>query len=141
MSQILNWKGLHKEAAEVATAYLRKTQLGQVPSRREIATANETVEQTLPAQALEGNMPLAATPNTNHIDYLLAHPETATDFDAKFGIGSSDKFLELQKNIERETAQKQTDARRAKYLAGPSMMQDWGPIHQQLLENQIIKNR
>ncbi|SFO77962.1 hypothetical protein SAMN04488056_112170 [Cohaesibacter marisflavi] len=140
MSQILNWKGLRKEAAEVATAYLRKTQLGQVPSRREIAAANETVEQSLPAQALEGNMPLAATPNTNHIDYLLAHPETATDFDAKFGTGSSDKFLELQKNIERETAQKQTDARRAEYLAGPSMMQGWGPIHQQLLENQIIKN-
>lgn len=40
-----------------------------------------------------GASPAAAAPPQDHINYLMQHPESAASFDAKYGQGASDQYL------------------------------------------------
>lgn len=55
----------------------------------------------LPATGMDAPAPPqpAATPAPSHVAYLQAHPETAGDFDAKYGQGASSQFLKPQQPI------------------------------------------
>ena len=50
---------------------------------------------------------LPLEPKPEHIDYLLANPSTASQFDAKYGEGASLKYLPTKK--QEETLQEQKD--------------------------------
>ena len=49
---------------------------------------------------------LPLEPKPEHIDYLLANPSTASQFDAKYGEGASLKYLPTQKQEENLQEQK-----------------------------------
>lgn len=64
-------------------------QLGLAP-----ATANATADNGTPApQAGTATAQPAATPQPQHVAYLLQHPELAQQFDQKFGPGAAERIL------------------------------------------------
>ena len=106
MTQILHWKGLHKEVAGAVTGYLRNTKLGQKPSRIEAQSQGQKLNAITSEQAMNGGFDAVqwkATPNYKQIDLLLANPDLGNRFDDKFGSGASEFYFNAQEQSRRRT--------------------------------------
>ena len=100
MTQILHWKGLHKEAATVATSMLRQVKLGERPSRLVAKSFDQKMGALETETAMDGGFETIkwkASPNNSQINHLLANPDLADQFDDKFGSGASDFYFKAQR--------------------------------------------
>ena len=106
MTQILHWKGLHKEAATVATSMLRQVKLGERPSRLVAKTSDQKMGALETETAMDGGFETIkwkASPNNSQINHLLANPDLADQFDDKFGSGASDFYFKAQERSKQQT--------------------------------------
>ncbi|SFP13276.1 hypothetical protein SAMN04488056_12336 [Cohaesibacter marisflavi] len=106
MTQILHWKGLHKEAATVATSMLRQTKLGERQSRLDAKSSDQKMGALETETAMDGDFDTVkwkASPNNSQINHLLANPDLADQFDDKFGSGASAFYIKAQERSKQQT--------------------------------------
>jgi hypothetical protein len=95
MRQVIQAKGIDRETAAYGAQIFARLNAGDRPAnaaRRQGAVLTETGQAEKAGQAKASDaFPL---PNYKQMQMLLAHPELAEKFDAKFGQGASKRILD-----------------------------------------------
>ena len=130
MAQMLQRKGLHKDAADMATGLLRSEKLGDRPSRLETRTQQEKLDASSGDVAMSGqfeDVQWKAMPKQSQINLLLDSPELANRFDEKFGAGAARFYLNAQEESRLRTEHYEQSLSNRGISINPDGSEDYDP--------------
>lgn len=130
MAQLVEWKGLGKDASSAAVQYLKSLKMGEQPSRIDSKGQATSLDAGAANDAMAGGFDAVAwkaMPNQGQIQHLLANPDLANDFDEKFGAGAAKLYLSAQERSRQQTELYQQNLERQGITINPDGSEDYDP--------------